>query len=174
MAGVMIGRIQRLRSLIEHPRTGAAERAAAQRMLDRLLSKSAATSVRPGDRNYGARHAHPGRHASLSRIAEMIADDIALARMATLADGEGDLAVISALLKAPAQLTYTVEAPAQAGILITVGAVPAAWATDADGFDSVALRALVAELTELMNAYNHDGAEVARRFVGRVRIQTVA
>ncbi|MFE3098714.1 hypothetical protein [Nocardia tengchongensis] len=174
MAGVTIGRIQRLRSLIEHPRTEAAERAAAQRMLDRLLNKSAATSVRPGDRDYGARHARPGRHASLSRIAEMIADDIALVRMATLTDGDVGLAVVSALRDAPAQLTYTVEAPAEAGILITVGAVPAAWATDADGFDSVALRALVAELTELMNAYNHDGADVARRFVGRVRIQTVA
>ncbi|MFE2955936.1 hypothetical protein [Nocardia tengchongensis] len=174
MAGVTIGRIQRLRSLIEHPRTEAAERAAAQRMLDRLLNKSASSSGRPGDRDYGARHARPGRHASLSRIAEMIADDIALARMATLADGEGDLAVVSALLDAPAQLTYTVEAPAEAGILITVSAVPAAWATDADGFDSVGLRALVAELTELMNAYNHDGADIDRRFVGRVRIQTVA
>ncbi|WP_458687518.1 hypothetical protein [Nocardia tengchongensis] len=174
MAGVKIGRIQLLRNLIEHPRTGVAERVAAQRMLDRLLSKSVPANGRPGDRNYGARHARPGRHASLSRIAEMIADDIALVRTVTLTDGDGGLAVVSALRDAPAQLTYTVEAPTEAGILITVGAVPSAWATDADGFDSVALRALVAELTELMNAYNHDGADVARRFVGRVRIQTVA
>ncbi|MEU1205412.1 hypothetical protein [Nocardia sp. NPDC005825] len=47
------------------------------------------------------------------------------------------------------------------------------WATDADGFDSAALRALVDELTDLMNAYNHEGTDVARRFIGRVRTRIV-
>ncbi|WP_433590293.1 hypothetical protein [Nocardia sp. CA-145437] len=153
-----IGRIQRLRSLIEHPRTGAAERAAAQRMLDRILAKTSRSAARPGERSYGVRHARPGRHASLSRIAEMIAEDIA---------------VLSAVHDAPDLLTYSVEAPAEAGILITVGAIPRGWATDADGVDSPALRVLVDELTDLMNAYNHEGTDVARRFIGRVRTRIV-
>ncbi|MFE3255407.1 hypothetical protein ACFXPS_03415 [Nocardia sp. NPDC059091] len=172
MATAMMGRIQRLRSLIEHPRTGQAERAAAQRMLDRLLSKTGGGARRTGDRSYGARHDRPGRHASLSRIADMIGEDIALARILTLPEGDGDLATRSALRDAPEQLTYTVETPYDAGILITVGNIPPGWATDPDGFDTPALRALVEELTELMNAYNHDGADIARRFLGRVRTET--
>ncbi|MTE14204.1 hypothetical protein [Nocardia aurantiaca] len=172
MATVTIGRIQRLRSLIEHPRTGEAERAAAQRILDRLLSKTGGGAHRTGDRCYGARHDRPGRHASLSRIAEMIGEDIALARILTLPDGDGDLVTRSALRDAPDRLTYIVETPYDAGILITVGNIPPGWATDADGFDSSALRALVEELTDLMNAYNHDGSDIAGRFIGRVRTVT--
>ncbi|MFE5709025.1 hypothetical protein [Rhodococcus koreensis] len=80
MAGYVSLRITRLRTLIEHPRTGDAERAAAQEMLDRILSKS---RLRYGtdDRTYGTRHDRVGRHAGLSRIADMIRDDIALARV---------------------------------------------------------------------------------------------
>ncbi|MGW5111973.1 hypothetical protein [Nocardia sp. NPDC004123] len=173
MATAAMGRIQRLRSLIEHPRTGQAERAAAQRMLDRLLSKTGGGAHRVGDRTYGARHDRPGRHASLSRIADMIGEDIALARIRTLPDGDGDLAARSALRDTPDQLTYTVETPYDAGILITVGNIPTGWATDSDGLDTPALRALVEELTELMNAYD-DGTDIARRFFGRVRIETSA
>ncbi|WP_433560398.1 hypothetical protein ACQP1O_22085 [Nocardia sp. CA-151230] len=172
MATATMGRIQRLRSLIEHPRTGAAERAAAQRMLDRLLSRTGGGVHRTGDRTYGARHDRPGRHAGLSRIADMIGEDIALARVLTLPGGDGDLATRSALRDAPGQLTYTVETPYDAGILITVGNIPPGWACDPDGFDTPALRALVEELTDLMNAYNHDGGDIARRFLGRVRTQT--
>ncbi|MGV9838820.1 hypothetical protein ACWDUL_32110 [Nocardia niigatensis] len=176
MAAVTLGRIQRLRSLIEHPRTGQAERAAAQRMLDRILSRTGAGARAPraGDRSYGARHDRPGRHASLSRIAEMIGEDIALARVLTFPDGDGDLATRSALRDAPEQLTFTVETPYDAGILLTVANIPRDWASDADGFDSAALRGLVEELTDLMNAYNHDGTDIARRFLGRVRTETAA
>ncbi|NEW36837.1 hypothetical protein GV791_30410, partial [Nocardia cyriacigeorgica] len=72
-------RISRLRALIEHPNTGDGERATAQRMLDRILTRTGTEPV-VGDRTYGNRHHRVGRHADLHRIADMIRDDIVLAR----------------------------------------------------------------------------------------------
>ncbi|MEC3956283.1 hypothetical protein VMT65_24815 [Nocardia sp. CDC153] len=165
---VAASRIQRLRSLIEHPRTGAAERAAAQRMLDRIV----ATSVRPvGDRSYGDRYQRVGRHAGLSRIADMIREDIALARVFAEAVVAGELATRNAVRDAPASLTYTVDTPFDAGIRITVAGVPRAWGWDEIGVESEALRQLRSELTDIMNAYNRDGTDIGQRFHGRVEVR---
>ena len=49
-------------------------------LLERVLNKSR-RQCDYGDRTYGARHDRLGRHADLSRIADMIRDDIALARV---------------------------------------------------------------------------------------------
>ncbi|MFE3187881.1 hypothetical protein ACFXHA_02670 [Nocardia sp. NPDC059240] len=165
------GRIQRLRSLIEHPRTGAAERAAAQRMLDRIL-----VTARPtvGDRSYGARHDRPGRHASLSRIAEMIREDLALARVFAEAAVPGELVTRNAVRDAPAPVGYRVDTPFDAGIRIVVEGVPRAWGWP-DGYtESEALRELVAEVTDIMNAYNHDGSDIDRRYHGHVEVRATA
>ncbi|MVU82514.1 hypothetical protein GPX89_35450 [Nocardia sp. ET3-3] len=171
MATVSATRIQRLRNLIEHPRTGAAERAAAQRMLDRIQGTSAASRSVRGDRTYGARHDKPGRHASLSRIADMIREDLALARVFADAAVPGELVARSAIRDAPAQLTYTVDAPFDAGIRVSVAAVPRGWGWP-DGYtESPALRDLIAEVTDIMNAYNHDGTDIDQRYHGRVEVR---
>ncbi|MFJ4653512.1 hypothetical protein ACIP5Y_19785 [Nocardia sp. NPDC088792] len=156
-------RIRRLRTLIDHPRTGAAERAAAQRMLDRILARAAAETRVVGDRSYGDRHDRPGRHAGLSRIADMIGEDIALARIFTLPGEPGELDRRNMIRDAPAGITYRVESPFDMSIVITVDGVPGEWA----GIDD-----LVAELTALMDAYNHDGTDTGKRFFGTVRVHT--
>ncbi|MGW4248663.1 hypothetical protein [Nocardia sp. NPDC004722] len=163
------GRIQRLRNLIEHPRTGEAERAAAQRMLERILGSGQERAV-VGDRSYGERHHRVGRHAGLARIADMVREDIALARVFAEAVVAGELATRNAVRDAPADLSYTVDTPFDAGIRVTVAQVPPEWGWDGIGVESEALRRLRAELSDIMNAYNHDGEDVGQRFHGRVEV----
>ncbi len=171
MATASATRIQRLRNLIEHPRTGTAERAAAQRMLDRIFGTTATHRAASGDRAYGARHDRPGRHASLSRIADMIREDLALARVFADAAVPGELMARNAIRDAPPGLTFTVDAPFDAGLRVVVGQVPRAWGWP-DGYtESEALRGLVAEVTDIMNAYNHDGSDIDKRFHGRVEVR---
>ena len=166
-------RITRLRTLIEHPRTGDTERAAAQRMLDRILSKSR-SRYDTSDRTYGARHDRVGRHAGLSRIADEIREDIALARVVfSTPTLPGQLAAPDPIGDAPPGITYTVETPHDAGIVITINDVPADWGwISAGGVEAVspALRALAGELAKLMDGYNHYGAHIGRRFFGRIRV----
>ncbi|MGW4352503.1 hypothetical protein ACWELJ_10470 [Nocardia sp. NPDC004582] len=164
-------RIARLRSLIEHPRTGAAERAAAQRVLDRILGRSDQPRPASGDRVYGERHDRGGRHAGLSRVADLIQEDIALARIFPDAAIPGDLATRNAIRDAPPHISYQVDAPYEAGIRITVTHVPPAWGWTDIGTESAALRHLTAELTAIMNAYNRDGAEIGKRFHGYVEVR---
>ncbi|MEV6279026.1 hypothetical protein [Nocardia sp. NPDC051832] len=163
-------RIARLRTLIEHPRTGANERAAAQRMLDRILAKTSAESGDSG-RTYGERHRRPGKHADLSTIAEMIRDDIALARAVRTAPGSpGDLAAADPLADAPAELTFTVDTPDPGAIEITIDAIPPAWGwTDITETPSPALQSLATELADILGSYNHTGPGLPPRFFSRVR-----
>ncbi|RZL80441.1 MAG: hypothetical protein EOP32_17010 [Rhodococcus sp. (in: high G+C Gram-positive bacteria)] len=174
MAGNASLRITRLRTLIEHPRTGDSERAAAQRMLDRILGKSR-IRYDSGDRTYGARHDRVGRHAGLSRIADMIRDDIALLRVVfSTPTPPGQLAVSDPIGDAPPGITYAVETPHDAGIVITIDGVPPDWGWVSEGgieTVSPALRALADELAELMNGYNRDGTDIDRRFFGSVRVR---
>lgn len=165
-------RIARLRNLIEHPRTGAAERAAAQRMLDRILGRPDQARTASGHRRYGQRHDRAGRHAGLGRIADLIQEDIALARVFPEAGVPGELVTRNAIRDAPAQLTYEVDAPYDAGIRITVTHIPPTWGWTDIGVESEALRHLTAELTAIMNSYNRDGDDIGRRFHGYVDIRT--
>ncbi len=164
-------RISRLRNLIEHPRTGDSERAAAQRMLDRLLEKH--TPEAAGDRSYGSRYWRVGRHASLDSVAELIRADIALARVVfSNAGAPGEVAVSSPIADAPAEIDYIVETPYFGTIVITINGIPYEWGwVTEDGIETVspALRALADELTDIMNAYNHDGSDIDKRFFGKVR-----
>ncbi|GAB4586083.1 hypothetical protein [Nocardia sp. IFM 10818] len=174
MAANAIQRITRLRELIDHPRTGESERAAAQRMLDRILRKSSADArtMHTGDRSYGTRHHRVGRHASLDDIAESIRQDIVFARIFPMPVQAGELTEPNPIRDAPDEITYTVETPYDATILITIDNVPTAWGHIADqGLESVspALRALAEELADLMNSYNHDGDQIGKRFFGKVR-----
>lgn len=166
-------RIVRLRALIDHPRTGDGERAAAQRMLDRILTTTRIPQG-SGDRTYGTRHHRAGRHASVSRIAEMIREDIALTRVAfTTSTQSGQPAMSDPIADAPAEIIYTVSAPHDSEIVIALDNVPQEWGWVPEyGIATVgpALRALVDELADLMNRYNRDGADIGKRFFGRVRV----
>ncbi|APA98813.1 hypothetical protein [Nocardia seriolae] len=164
-------RIQRLRSLIEHPRTGAAERAAAQRLLDRILGNPGRARPTAGDRSYGQRHSRGGRHAGLSRLADMIREDIALARVFADAAVPGELAARNAIRDAPEGITYTVDTPFDAGIRILVAHVPPTWGWSGPGVESEALRLVRAELADIMAAYDHDGGDIGQRFHGRVEVR---
>ncbi|MGW6376952.1 hypothetical protein ACWFRB_12915 [Rhodococcus sp. NPDC055112] len=165
-------RITRLRTLIEHPRIGDGERAAAQRMLDRILKKSVGNG--PGDRADGARHDRVGRHAGLSHIADAIRDDIAFARVAfATATVPGQPAVHDPIRDAPPGITYLVETPHDAGVVITIDDVPRVWGwVSEDGIETVspALRALADELAGIMDGYHRGGADAERRFFGSVRV----
>ncbi|WP_245677036.1 hypothetical protein [Nocardia acidivorans] len=162
-----MSRVAHLRALIDHPGTGAGERAAAQRMLDRIMSKSGAGS---DDRSYGARYARLGRHADLESIAAMIRDDLAFVRVvfadAPLVDHES--AVVDPIRDAPEEITYSVVGlPQENSIEITIEGVPAEWG----GGEGVSpqLRRLADELVDLLNSYNHDGEAIGKRFFARVR-----
>lgn len=172
MATNASARISRLRSLIEHPRTGDSERAAAQRMLERLLEKSAHADP-VGDRSYGARYSRVGRHASLDSVAEMVRADIALARVVFAAAGlPGEVALSSPIADAPAGITYSVETPYFGTIIVSIDGIPEDWGwVRTDGIETIspALQALADEVTDIMNAYNHDGSDIDKRFFGKVR-----
>ena len=173
-------RISRLRMLIDHPRTGDAERAAAQRMLDRIQRKSAqARRNNPSaDRTYGARYDRVGRHAGLEQVCEMIRADIALARTFAMYDRSDvlDARAVdahSAIRDAPVQVTYSVETPMHGRIVITIDGVPRDWGwVTRDGVEIVSpeLQTLAELLADLMNDYNHDGTDTNRRFFGNVRV----
>ena len=165
-------RLSRLRALIDHPRTGDRERAAAQRMLDRILTKSAAR-VSSGPRSYGARYGRVGRHAGLAAVAEMIRADIALIQMlASTPAPSGGLALHDPIGDAPAEITFSVDTPGDFSIAITIDRVPSEWGwVREDGIVTVspALLELADALAEVMNGYNHEGPDVGTRFFGTVR-----
>ncbi|RMI27822.1 hypothetical protein [Nocardia stercoris] len=165
-------RILRLRMLIDHPRTDDAERDAAQRMLDRLLSKS--TPAATGDRTYGTRHNRIGRHAGHELIADMIRYDITLTRAVLPAvAGPGEPELHDPIRDAPAEITFAVTTPHDGSVVITLDNVPREWGwTHADGIETVSpsMRALAAALSDLMNSYNRAGSDIGRRFFGAVRI----
>ncbi|MFI6865635.1 hypothetical protein [Nocardia sp. NPDC050406] len=165
-------RISRLRSLIEHPRTGESERAAAQRMLERLLEKMGQTEP-VGDRSYGSRYHQVGKHATLDSVADMVRADIALARVVFANAGHpGEVAVSHPIADAPDSITYSVETPYFGTIVVSIDGIPDDWGwVSEDGIETVspALRALADELTDIMNAYNHDGSDIDKRFFGKVR-----
>jgi len=168
-------RIARLRALIDHPNTGDGERAAAQRMLDRILVKSGseARSTVAG-RVYGARFARAGRHADLERIVEMIREDIVFARTLSASESSTELALVNPIRDAPSDIYYSVEAPYYLRIVITLENVPRewGWVVDEWGLENISpkLQALVDELAEILEDYNCGGTDVGKRFFGNVKV----
>lgn len=164
--------MSRLRTLIDHPRTGSSEREAAQRMLDRILAKSRSPRTST-DRSYGTRHARVGRHAGLPRIAEMIREDIVLARTAFSTNAAaGDLAIEDPIGNAPTEILFDVDTQFDSEIVITLSSVPEEWGWVQEcGVVTVspALRVLADELAAVINSYNHEGLDISKRFFGKVR-----
>ncbi|WP_067862797.1 hypothetical protein [Nocardia shimofusensis] len=168
-------RIARLRALIDHPNTGDGERAAAQRMLDRILVRSGTEARRTvAGRVYGARFARAGRHADLERIVEMIREDIVFARTLSASESPTELALVNPIRDAPSDIYYNVEAPFYGRIVITLENVPREWGWVLDdwGMESVSpkLQALADELAEILDAYNYGGTDVGKRFFGNVKV----
>ncbi|MEU6562758.1 hypothetical protein [Nocardia nova] len=172
MAPALSPRISRLRGLIDHPATPPAERDAAQRMLDRILAKHPSSGP-VGDRDYGQRYHRVGRHATLASIAEMIGQDIAFAKVFSMPQHRAEIVERSPIRDAPVEIGYSVAAPYVGKIIVTIEGVPREWGWVSDcGIDnpSPALQELADEVAEIMNAYNHDGSDIGKRFFACVRV----
>ena len=175
-----------LRTLIDHPRTGDAERDAARRMLARLMAKAAAGGT-PGtadNRRYGAKYDHDHR-LSTTGIAKLIREDIKLARkVAQMAAAPGAVAVADPIADAPAEIKFSVRTQYFSGgssIDVHICGIPQAWGwetrEDRYGYmtdmPTAALAALAGEVKSIMDAYNHDGSDIQSdyfdvRFYGSV------
>ncbi|MFD4293596.1 hypothetical protein ACFWPA_17665 [Rhodococcus sp. NPDC058505] len=167
-----VATITRLRALIDHPRTGPEERATAQRMLDRLLAKSAGTTG--GARRSGAGHTRAGRHVRLDVIADLIRDDLAAARAGAPLPAAGPvLDVHDPVRAAPGTVSYAVTVTGDVSLDVTIDGVPRAWGwTDAGGVDAVTpqLQTLAERVADVVNGHNTGGADGGRRFFLRVRV----
>lgn len=178
-----------LNALIDHPRTGEAEREAARRMLKRVVAKARSEGVQLKEngvvdrRAYGAKYDHT-HTMDIADIARQIREDIKVARkIAKLAAEPGALATIDVLANAPAQMKFGVRISRFSGgcaLDIRVKNIPADWWTertddrgDVGKFATPALKAVAAELRQIMDAYNHDGSDLLTdyfdvRFYGHV------
>lgn len=179
-------KIELLTALIDHPRTGEAERDAARRMLQRAINK-ADTEDAPtrgsghvDRRSYGAKYDHQHR-LSITDIAKLIREDIKLARKIAQRMAEpGALAITDPIATAPAEIKFGVRSEHFAGggaIDITVKNIPAAWGwterVNERGYTvryvAPALKVLAVDLRQIMDAYNHNGSDLFDlRFYGRV------
>lgn len=166
-------RVSRLRTLIDHPRTGSSERDTAQRMLNRILRTS--RPITDTHRQYGSSHGRLGRHSGLDSIAEMIRDDITMARIyrpsATESSG---ITPVDPVRDAPKDIRIEVEVHHGCEIVVTISCIPPAWGWFRDsGIDiySPALRALVDELASIVAGFDHSGDDITNRFFGRVRVE---
>jgi hypothetical protein len=178
-----------LNALIAHPRTGEAEREAARRMLARVIAKARAEGIQLGDngavdrRTYGAKYDHT-HTMDIADIAKQVREDIKLARkIAKLTVEPGALATLDALANAPVQMKFGVRISRFSGgcaLDVRVKNIPADWWTertddrgDVGKFATPALKAVAAELKQILDAYNHDGSDLLTdyfdvRFYGHV------
>ncbi|OZD10292.1 hypothetical protein CH275_01015 [Rhodococcus sp. 06-235-1A] len=165
-------RISRLRALIDHPRTGSSERDTAQRMLNRILRTS--RPITDAHRQYGSGYSRLGRHAGLDSIAEMIRDDITMARTNRLSAAElSEVAPLDPVANAPKDIQIDVDVLHDCEIVVTISCIPTAWGWCRDGGIDVyspALRALVDELASIVDSFDHSGEDITNRFFGRVRV----
>lgn len=169
-------KIELLKTLIDHPRTGEEERDAARRMLKRLLDKAKANGEKPGPgrvdhRHYGAKYQQV-RGMRLADIAKLMRADIKLARKIGLKAAEpGVIATVDPIANAPAGIKYSVTTQTYSGggsIDITIKNIPADWGyTHEDrGHGELrkvatpALEALAAELAVIHRAYNYNGSDI--------------
>lgn len=174
-------KVDLLNALINHPRTGDAERDTARRMIQRLIAKARTDGVRLSEngivdrRAYGAKYDRT--HGLYAKdIAKLVRADIRMARKigkkAQAGDANAALATTDPIANAPAQVTYSVRTRTYAGgssIDVVIKNIPAEWGwTESvdDRGDVVrkgteALRALSIELKAILDAYNYDGSDLA-------------
>ncbi|EMF20376.1 hypothetical protein H114_32574 [Streptomyces gancidicus BKS 13-15] len=172
--------IEKLRTLIDHPRTGASERDAARRMLKRVLAKAAeqGEALAGGyqdHRVYGEKYAKV-RHLGVVDIAKHMRADIKLALKIAKADAApGALAVADPFAAVPDGLKITVRTRHASAIDIVLRNVPDDWGwtqgTDRWGrpgtVPTPALQALADALKAIHAAYNYDGSDLTTDFFDR-------
>lgn len=166
-----------LKALIDHPRTGEEERDAARRMLQRILTKARANGERltatgwVDHRTYGAKYQQV-RGMRLAEIAKLMRADIKLAQKIGLkTDGPATLATVDPIANAPAVIKYSVTTHMYSGggsIDITIKNIPADWGYRMEMSEerghmrkvpTAALNALAGELAAIHQAYNYNGSD---------------
>lgn len=174
-------KLQLLRTLIEHPRTGDTEREAAKRAMERLLSKTQSADIsgeapeaswRDFSRVYGSKYASMGgKYLTAAEIAKLVRADIKLAlKVARTAAEPGSLALPDPLAKLPAEVTVTVRIENFSGgrsIDAIMRGVPEDWGFSPQkdrwsgqmrSLPSRELKAAARVLKDIINAYNYDGS----------------
>lgn len=166
-------KIERVRAVVEHPRTNEHLRAVAQHKLDKLLAQLAeapqtSSHYRLPDGWFGAKY-DPSR--SLTDIAKMIREEIKFLRKIGNLESDGTVAIPSPIADMPASIKVSVRQPHYGSINITLSGIPAEWGwvrgTDhrecwrgEHWMRTPALEALLKELKALMNAYNYDHSDI--------------
>lgn len=180
-------RIERVRAIVDHPRTNEHLRAVAAHKLEKLLAQLADASHSGGyqipDGWYGAKY-DPKR--SLTDIAKMIREEIKLLRKIGNLESNGAVAIPSPIADMPAGIKVSVRQPHYGSIVITLSGIPAEWGwmrgVDPRGYwheecwlHTPALESLMTELHTLMSAYRYDRSDAMvdyydTNFYGRVDV----
>ena len=183
-------KIERVRAIVDHPRTNEHLRAVAAYKLEKLLAQLAevnAAATQPGRSSdntwYGAKYDHSYTLATVG-IAKLIREEIKLARKLAKDSGGSAPAIIDPIGDAPASIKFSVRSEYFSGgsaIDIRLTGVPQAWGWEqrSDEFGRLrwmytpAMKALMDELKHVMAAYNHDGSDLVTdyhdvRFYGSV------
>lgn len=183
-------KIAKLVALIEHPRTGENERAAARRMLDRIKAKATerGEDVTEGSKDWGGYYRLPpvrygdkyDGYLASAEIAKRIRADIAFARKFGKQTAKaGSVKVADPIGDAPDSIKFYVRKEDYAGgrsIHITIKGVPAEWWIDKE-YDHdpgntyrapcSRLLALRDALKEITWAYNYDGSDSSVDYFNR-------
>jgi hypothetical protein len=180
-------RIERVRAIVDHPRTNEHLRAVAAHKLEKLLAQLAEAPHSGGyrlpDGWFGAKY-DPKR--SLTDVAKMIREEVKLLRKIGNLESDGAVAIPSPIADMPAGIKVSVRQPHYGAIDITLKGIPQDWGW-AKGTDhrapwrgehwmrTPAFEALVKELKTLMGAYNYDRSDIMTdyfdvRFYGNVDI----
>lgn len=181
-------RIERVRAIVDHPRTNEHLRAVAAHKLEKLRAQlGEANASRPGRSAaniwYGAKYDH-SYTLRTTDIAKLIREEIKLARKLAKDTGGSTPAVIDPIGDAPASIKFSVRSQYFSGgsaIDIRLSGVPQSWGwekrKDEWGRErwmyTPAMKALMDELKKVMAAYNHDGSDIMTdysdvRFYGSV------
>jgi hypothetical protein len=182
-------KIDLLRTLIDHPRTGEDERDTARRMLKRLLAKTLqdGSSGRPGHadtRVYGSKY-EQAKNMGLAEIAKLMRQDIKLTRkIGQKAAGPGALAVPDPIADMPADIKISITSQYYSGggaIRVMVKNIPEAWGFIKEedhwgvmrSVPSPAFAALLVELRVIHFAYNYDNSDITTDYFERNYAGTV-
>jgi len=179
-------KIERVRAIVDHPRTNEHLRAVAKHKLDKLMSQldeAPHAGYRLPDGWFGAKY-DPSR--SLTDIAKMIREEIKLLRKIGNLESDGAVAIPSPIADMAADIKVSVRQPHYGSIVVTLKGVPQEWGwmRGADPRDfwqqerwihTPALQALIDELHALINAYNYDRSDAMvdhfdTNFYGRVDV----
>lgn len=180
-------KIERVRAIVDHPRTNEHLRAVAQHKLEKLLAQldeaPHSSGYRLPDGWFGAKY--DPKH-TLTDIAKMIREEIKLLRKIGNLESDGAVAIPSPIADMPAGIKVSVRQLHYGSIVVTLSGVPQEWGW-VRGIDprdfwnqerwmhTPALHALIDELDTLVNAYNYDRSDAMVdhfdvNFYGRVDV----